>query len=56
MGISSAKSLRRAEAVSDRFNNPNSTSARGSSNTQILKEIKCIGIGEHIKKIITYLR
>jgi ribonuclease HI len=29
MGISSAKSLRRAEAVSDRFNNLNSTSARG---------------------------
>jgi hypothetical protein len=31
MGISSAKILRRAEAVFDRFNNSNSTSARGSS-------------------------
>jgi hypothetical protein len=31
MGISPAKSLRRAEAVSDRFNNLNSTNARGSS-------------------------
>jgi hypothetical protein len=30
MGISSAESLRRAEAVSDGSNDPNSTSARGS--------------------------
>jgi hypothetical protein len=30
MGISSAKSLRRIETVFDRFNNSNSTSARGS--------------------------